>query len=219
MLHCAELGCMKIAVLECSCKEKKRLCHIHSSSHASKFKCFLSSVEEETLMIQSKFYQSKNVLKQLSLDIISFADLMIKKINKCVKDNLIYIKEQETKVDSFIIGHIKDPFNEIMNWADSIKLFQRDLNKFTQVVTSFLDIKESNIIKEPSSSICDTKFDGENKSQNILTCDEEFERKLKSYDEILQKNSYLNERLQSLLLQCSQEKIMLKGDFLNGKFI
>lgn len=122
-------------------------------------------------MIQAKLSQSKNALNQLSLDIIALADQMIKEINKCVKDNLSYIKEQKSKIERFILGHIKDPCNDIINWANSLKLHQRNKNNFIQVGLNLLNIKANNFIGEPIST-CNIKFDEDNTSQYIQTCDE-----------------------------------------------
>lgn len=138
---CEIPGCPKLACLECTCKEKHKLCMEHMEKHSAFVGCFFKSYSEFTMKFIIKIKQ--NALNNLTTESIQLASYMIVEINSYLKRSLAYIKNNKNQIYKSILNRENEMADNIVSWAESIKLLNRNRSDFICCMKNLLCIDQN----------------------------------------------------------------------------
>ncbi|OMJ90114.1 hypothetical protein SteCoe_7602 [Stentor coeruleus] len=155
-LNCSVANCHEEVIWQCSCPEKFTFCLNHIRSHSRTKKC--STINIKNIYLESLANKYKNALTNLESDYIKLAQEIIFEVNKCLKDNIKYIKTKKNEIVNLILDQQNEEADTIINWANSLKVLQRERKQYNLSLRKLLDI-ENNSIKV----VKDEKFEGEYK--------------------------------------------------------
>lgn len=133
---CIFSGCNEIAVFECSCLEKPRLCVGHLGTHKISNRCNFINIQDKARAITIKL--AENALDKLSISALRKAKCMISEINAEIKKNNDFILDKKAK--------LRNPSNSsenpesIMKWALEFNLEKRSPDEYKASIHNFLSL-------------------------------------------------------------------------------
>ncbi|OMJ65146.1 hypothetical protein SteCoe_39069 [Stentor coeruleus] len=145
---CGEPKCPKQASHKCTCKKEFKFCKKHMEEHSAMAGCYIKAFHEGAILhiIRKK----QNALKNLSLESIQLARFMNNEINTCLEENLVCISKKENQIYNFIINRKNEEADNIIAWAESLRLVNRNRANFIKNTKNLLciDFKSENEITE-----------------------------------------------------------------------
>lgn len=190
--RCSSSNCSSDVIWECSCPEKLKHCSAHMESHSTEVSCLMRNIRRDILQAQARKIQNdiRITLDYLGTDLVQISEVMINEIKICLRHNQNSISAKKHEVTSLSLENLHEQSNNIIQWANNLKILDRNKNEFSSTVQKLLEL-------DPSSSIIPNNNQNlENQLKSNISKFDQALNKIKSLEKDLNEKGVLNQQLQ-----------------------